>query len=189
MRRIAIWAIFESRLIFIIGYCTSYVKIWKAKLLSIVEPKLLTLFRLLGSESDLGCRRKLLLTILTSPFVSLDTLEWSLMISGVTKVNLTCRRSQTDLLCEAAFCVEHQAPNIGLWGDNLISATAGCVKLRQLEQLVHIVKGRQPERRVLDRIGYDKLEAFITLTLLTSLQPMVRRLFFWVWGARDFSGG
>ena len=73
------------------------------------------------------------------------------MISGVTKVNLTCRRSQTDLLCEAAFCVEHQAPNIGLWGDNRTSATAGCVKLRQLEQLGHIVKGRQPERRVLDR--------------------------------------
>ena len=74
------------------------------------------------------------------------------MISGVTKVNLTCRRSQTDLLCEAAFCVEHQAPNIGLWDDTRTSTTAGCVKLRQLEQLVHIVKGRQPERRVLDRM-------------------------------------
>ena len=50
--------------------------------------------------------------------------EWPLMISGVTKVNLTCRRSQTDLLCEAAFCVEHQAPNIGLWDDALTSATS-----------------------------------------------------------------
>ena len=73
------------------------------------------------------------------------------MISGVTKVNLTCRRSQTDLLCEAAFCVEHQAPNIGLWGDNRTSATSEFPKLPQLEQLDHIVKGRQPERRVLDR--------------------------------------
>ena len=45
------------------------------------------------------------------------------MISGVTKVNLTCRRSQTDLLCEAAFCVEHQAPNIGLWDIPRTSAT------------------------------------------------------------------
>ena len=45
------------------------------------------------------------------------------MISGVTKVNLTCRRSQTDLLCEAAFCVEHQAPNIWLWGTPRTSAT------------------------------------------------------------------
>ena len=49
--------------------------------------------------------------------------EWLLMISGVTKVNLTCRRSQTDLLCEAAFCVEHQAPNIGLWDTPRTSAT------------------------------------------------------------------
>ena len=73
------------------------------------------------------------------------------MISGVTKVNLTCRRSQTDLLCETTFCVEHEAPNIGLWGIPHTSATAGCVKLRQLEQLDHIVKGGQPERRVLDR--------------------------------------
>ena len=79
--------------------------------------------------------------------------EWPLMISGVTKVNLTCRRSQTDLLCEAAFCVEHQAPNIGLWDDNLTSATSEPLKFPQLEQLGHIVKGRQPERRVLDRIG------------------------------------
>ena len=73
------------------------------------------------------------------------------MISRVTKVTLTCRRSQTDLLRETIFCLKHGAPNIGLWGDNLTSATAGCVKLRQLEQLGHIVKGRQPERRVLDR--------------------------------------
>ena len=51
------------------------------------------------------------------------------MISGVTKVNLTCRRSQTDLLCEAAFCVEHQAPNIGLWSDNLTLATSEPLKL------------------------------------------------------------
>ena len=49
--------------------------------------------------------------------------------------------------------------------------------MREWEQLVHIVKGDQPERRVLDRIGYDKLEGIATLTLLTSLQPMVRRLF------------
>ena len=110
------------------------------------------------------------------------------MISGVTKVNLTCRRSQTDLLFETAFCLKHGAPNTGLWGDNRTSATAGCVKLRQLEQRVHIVKGRQPERRVLDRKSWQKQEAFITLTLLTSLQPMVRRLF-WVRGARDFKGG
>ena len=75
------------------------------------------------------------------------------MISGVTKVNLTCRRSQTDLLCEAAFCVEHQAPNIGLWDDTLTSATSELPKKYTREQLVHIVKGRQPERRVLDRIG------------------------------------
>ena len=46
------------------------------------------------------------------------------MISGVTKVNLTCRRSQTDLLCETAFCVEHQAPNIGLWAHPRTSATS-----------------------------------------------------------------
>ena len=110
------------------------------------------------------------------------------MISGVTKVNLTCRRSQTDLLCEAAFCVEHQAPNIGLWGDNRTSATSEFPKLPQLEQLDHIVKGRQPERRVLDRMCQRVPEEIITLTLLTSLQPMARRLF-WVWGARDFSGG
>ena len=45
------------------------------------------------------------------------------MISGVTKVNLTCRRSQTDLLCETTFCVKHEASNIGLWGDALTSAT------------------------------------------------------------------
>ena len=79
--------------------------------------------------------------------------EWWLMISCVTKVNLTCRRSQTDLLCEAAFCVEHQAPNIGLWGDNLTSATSEPLKFPQLEKLVHIVKGGEPQRRVLDRIG------------------------------------
>ena len=110
------------------------------------------------------------------------------MISGVTKVNLTCRRSQTDLLCEAAFCVEHQAPNIGLWDDALTSATAGSPKFPPLEQLVHIVKGGEPERRVLDRMDLDVPEAFITLRLLTSLQPMVRRLF-WIRGARDFKGG
>ena len=114
--------------------------------------------------------------------------EWPLMISGVTKVNLTCRRSQTDLLFETAFCLKHGAPNTGLWGDNRTSATAGCVKLRQLEQLVHIVKGGELERQVLDRKRRKVLEAFITLTLLTSLQPMVRRLF-WVRRARDFSGG
>ena len=98
------------------------------------------------------------------------------MISGVTKVNLTCRRSQTDLLFETAFCLKHGAPNTGLWGDNRTSATAGCVKLRQLEQLVHIVKGRQPERRIPDRMCLKVPEAFITLKLLTSLQPMVRRM-------------
>ena len=76
------------------------------------------------------------------------------MISGVTKVNLTCRRSQTGLLCETAFCVEHQAPNIGLWGDTRTSATAGSPKLPPVEQLGHIVEGRQPERRVLDRIRW-----------------------------------
>ena len=110
------------------------------------------------------------------------------MISGVTKVTLTCRRSQTDLLCETTFCVKHEAPNIGLWGDNLTSATAECVKFRQLEQLVHIVKGDQPERRVLDRMCQRVPEEIITLRLLTSLQPMVCRLF-WVRGARGFSGG
>ena len=40
---------------------------------------------------------------------------WSLMISRVTKVTLTCRRSQTDLLRETIFCLKHGAPNIGLW--------------------------------------------------------------------------
>ena len=95
--------------------------------------------------------------------------EWSLMISGVTKVTLTCRRSQTDLLCQTTFCLKHEAPNIGLWGSTRSSATAGCVKLRQLEQLVHIVKGDQPERRVLDRIGLDRLEGIVTLTLPASL--------------------
>ena len=73
------------------------------------------------------------------------------MISRVKNVTLTCRRSQTDLLCETVFCVEHQAPNIGLWGDTRTSAAAGSLKFPRLEQLVHIVKGRQPERRVLDR--------------------------------------
>ena len=57
------------------------------------------------------------------------------------------------LIWQRIFRVEHGASNIGLWGDNLTSATAGCVKLRQLEQLGHIVKGGQPERQVLDRIG------------------------------------
>ena len=76
------------------------------------------------------------------------------MISGVTKVNLTCRRSQTGLLCETAFCVEHQAPNIGLWDIPRTSATSELPKLPQLEQLGHIVEGRQPERRVLDRIRW-----------------------------------
>ena len=75
------------------------------------------------------------------------------MINGVTKVNLTCRRSQTDLLCEAAFSVEHQAPNIGLWDTPRTSATAGCVFMRVRWQLVHIVKGGEPERQVLDRTG------------------------------------
>ena len=106
------------------------------------------------------------------------------MISGVTKVNLTCRRSQTDLLCEAAFCVEHQAPNIGLWDDALTSATSELFKPNQLWQLVHIVKGGEPERRVLDRMGLDVPEAFITLRLLTSLQPMVCRML-WVLRAGD----
>ena len=106
------------------------------------------------------------------------------MISCVTKVNLTCRRSQTDLLCEAAFCVEHQAPNIGLWDDNLTSATSELPKFPQLEKLVHIVKGGEPERRVLDRMGLDVPEAFITLRLLTSLQPMVCRML-WVLRAGD----
>ena len=89
---------------------------------------------------------------------------------------------------EREFCVKHEAPNIGLWSDNLTSATAGCVKLRQLEQLGHIVKGGQPERQVLDRMCKKVSEAFMTLKLLTSLQPMVRRLF-WVRRARDFRGG
>ena len=75
------------------------------------------------------------------------------MISRVTKVTLTCRRSQTGLLRETIFCVKHEAPNIGLWGDALTSATAGCVSTREWGKLVHIVKGDQPERRVLDRIG------------------------------------
>ena len=110
------------------------------------------------------------------------------MISRVTKVTLTCRRSQTDLLRETIFCLKHEAPNIGLWGDTRTSATAGCVKLRQLEQLGHIVKGRQPERRVLDRNRCQSLEEIVTLKLLTSLQPMVRRLF-WARRARDFRGG
>ena len=56
------------------------------------------------------------------------------------------------------------------------------------ETFHHIVKGGEPERRVLDRMCLDVLEAFITLRLLTSLQPMVCRLF-WVRGARGFSGG
>ena len=106
------------------------------------------------------------------------------MISCVTKVNLTCRRSQTDLLCEAAFCVEHQAPNIGLWDDALTSATAGCVSMREWGKLVHIVKGGELERQVLDRKRRKVLEAFITLTLLTSLQPMVCRML-WVLRAGD----
>ena len=101
------------------------------------------------------------------------------MISGVTKVNLTCRRSQTDLLCETAFCVEHQAPNIGLWAHPRTSAAAGSPKLPPVGQLVHIVEGGQPERRVLDRFRGKSPEAFITLTLLTSLQPMVCRML-WV---------
>ena len=86
------------------------------------------------------------------------------------------------------FRVEHQAPNIGLWDTPRTPATAGYVSTRKWGQLDHIVKGDQPERRVLDRIGYDRPEAFITLKLLASLQPMVRRLF-WVRRARDFSGG
>ena len=110
------------------------------------------------------------------------------MISGVTKVTLTCRQSQTGLLCQTAFCVKHGAPNIGLWGGTRTSATTWFLRLSKLGQLGHIVKGDQPERRVLDRIGYDKLEGIATLTLLTSLQPMVRRLF-WVRRARDFKGG
>ena len=110
------------------------------------------------------------------------------MISGVTKVNLTCRRSQTDLLCETTFCVKHEASNIGLWDIPHTSATSESPKLPQLEQLVHIVKGDQPERRVLDRNRLRSLEEIITLRLLTSLQPMVCRLF-WVRGARGFKGG
>ena len=106
------------------------------------------------------------------------------MISGVTKVTLTCRQSQTDLLCQTAFCIEHEAPNIGLWGHPRTSAATGCPKLPQLEQLVHIVKGGQPERRVLDRFRGKSPEAFITLTLLTSLQPMVCRML-WVLRAGD----
>ena len=73
------------------------------------------------------------------------------MISRVTKVTLTCRRSQTDLLRETIFCVKHEAPNIGLWGDTRTLATTWFLRLSKLEQLGHIVKGRQPERRVLDR--------------------------------------
>ena len=57
-------------------------------------------------------------------------------------------------------------------------------KTYKRERIHHIVKGRQPERRVLDRIGYDRLEAFITLRLLTSLQPMVCRML-WVLRAGD----
>ena len=110
------------------------------------------------------------------------------MISRVTKVTLTCRRSQTDLLCEAAFCVEHQAPNIGLWDITRTSATSELFKPNQLWQLHHIVKGRQPEHRVLDRMCLKVLEEIITLRLLASLQPMVRRLF-WVRGAGDFKSG
>ena len=106
------------------------------------------------------------------------------MISGVTKVNLTCRRSQTGLLCAAAFCVEHQAPNIGLWDDALTSATAGCVSMREWGKLVHIVKGEELERQVLDRFRAKSPEAFITLTLLTSLKPMVCRML-WVLRAGD----
>ena len=45
------------------------------------------------------------------------------MISRVTKVTLTCRRSQTDLLRETIFCLKHGAPNIGLWGSTRTSAT------------------------------------------------------------------
>ena len=45
------------------------------------------------------------------------------MISRVTKVTLTCRRSQTDLLRETIFCLKHGAPNIGLWGTPRTSAT------------------------------------------------------------------
>ena len=45
------------------------------------------------------------------------------MISGVTKVTLTYRRSQTSQLWQTAFRVKHEAPNIGLWGDALTSAT------------------------------------------------------------------
>ena len=106
------------------------------------------------------------------------------MISGVTKVNLTCRRSQTGLLCETAFCVEHQAPNIGLWDDALTSATSELSKEYTREQLVHIVKGGEPERRVLDRIRLRSPEEIITLRLLTSLQPMVCRML-WVLRAGD----
>ena len=106
------------------------------------------------------------------------------MISGVTKVTLTCRRSQTDLLCETAFCVEHQAPNIGLWDIPRTSATSELPKKYTREQLDHIVEGDQPERRVLDRMGLDVPEASITLRLLTSLQPVVCRML-WVLRAAD----
>ena len=110
------------------------------------------------------------------------------MISRVTKVTLTCRRSQTGLLRETIFCVKHEAPNIGLWGGTRTLATSELPKKYTREQLDHIVKGRQPERRVLDRMCQRVPEEIITLTLLTSLQPMIRRLF-WVRGARDFRGG
>ena len=40
------------------------------------------------------------------------------------------------------------------------------VSLSKLEQLVHIVKGRQPERRVLDRKWRKERGAFVTLILL-----------------------
>ena len=82
------------------------------------------------------------------------------------------------------FRVEHQAPNIGLWDDTRTSATTGCVKLLQLEQLDHIVEGRQPERRFLDRNRWWSLEEIVTLRLLTSLQPMVCRML-WVVRAAD----
>ena len=71
-----------------------------------------------------------------------------------------------------------------LQGDTRTSAAAGSPKLPPVEQLDHIVKGGQPERRVLDRMGLDVPEAFITLTLLTSLQPMVCRMP-WVLRAGD----
>ena len=75
------------------------------------------------------------------------------MISDMKGCFLPVREFNWLLIWQRIFRVEHEAPNIGLWDIPRTLATSELPKLPQLEQLDHIVKGRQPERRVLDRIG------------------------------------